>query len=105
MRAKAALLADEVDAVIVDYALAQELVIVTFDRDMRSKTVRRHCRVLWIDGPEWTSRDRVKGQYAEAIEFLVAGERLVTVPREGQAFAGAPQRMQRRPQGGRRRRR
>ncbi len=88
VRAAAALLSAESDAVIVDYALANDLVIVTFDADLRSGSVRKGCRVLWIDGPEWTARDRVATHYGDIIGLLNQSGHLVSLPDGGPPFAG-----------------
>lgn len=78
----------ESDAVIVDYALANDLVIVTFDADLRSGSVRKGCRVLWIEGPEWTARERVATRYGDIIGLLSQAGHLVSLPDGGPPFAG-----------------
>lgn len=50
-RARDVGLSDETDVVIVEYALGEDLVIVTFDPDFRSSAMRKGSRCLHIRPP------------------------------------------------------
>jgi predicted nuclease of predicted toxin-antitoxin system len=76
-------LATDDDAIIADYAVAYELVLVTFDPDLRRSVVRRDARCLHIRGRERTARDRLANYYRETVGFFWQGARLVTLPSNG----------------------
>jgi predicted nuclease of predicted toxin-antitoxin system len=82
-RARDVGLADEVDIVIIDYALEADLIIVTFDRHFRSAARRQGARCLHIRPPERTARRRLREHYETVITLFWEGEPLVTLPREG----------------------
>jgi predicted nuclease of predicted toxin-antitoxin system len=86
-RARDVGLADETDAVIADYALFADLVIVTFDRHFRSSARRKGARCLHILSPERTARERLAHHYREVVALFYARERLVTLPADGIPFA------------------
>ena len=79
-------LADEPDAIIAEYALAADLVIVTFDPDFRSSLRRRGARCLYIRPPERTARERLAERYREVVRLLWSGQALVTLPPDGPPF-------------------
>jgi len=83
VRARDAGLADVEDGVIVDYALIDDLVIVTFDVDFRRAIRRRNARCLHVCAPERTARGRLAEHYDEVIRLFGARARLVTLPRNG----------------------
>jgi predicted nuclease of predicted toxin-antitoxin system len=74
---------NESDAVIADYALIDDLVIVTFDPDFRSSVRRKGARCLHVSPPERTARERLAARYREVVTLLWQGARLVTLPAEG----------------------
>jgi predicted nuclease of predicted toxin-antitoxin system len=76
-------LANESDAVVADYALIDDLVIVTFDLDFRSSVRRKGARCLHIRPPERTARRRLAEWYREVIDLFSEGARLVTLPTDG----------------------
>ena len=84
IRAREAGLADELDPVVVDYALVDDLVIVTFDPDFR-KAIRRRGegRCLHIHTPERTARARLAAHYREVVRHFSERARLVTLPSLG----------------------
>jgi predicted nuclease of predicted toxin-antitoxin system len=82
-RAREVGLADEPDIVIAEYALAADLVIVTFDPDFRSKLRRKGARCLHIRPPERTARARLAAHYRAVIDLFWDGELLVTLPADG----------------------
>lgn len=84
VRAKEAGLARASDAEVVTYALSQQLVVVTFDPDLRDKAVRGNCPVLHIRPPERTARARVAKHYRAIVEMVGEGHRLVTLPGTGE---------------------
>ncbi len=71
------------DAEVAEYALAQELVVVTFDADFRSSVLRHGARCLHIHPRETTARGRLKDAYADILKALQAGCHLVTVDAKG----------------------
>jgi predicted nuclease of predicted toxin-antitoxin system len=78
-------LADADDVIVVDYAIANDLVIVTFDRDFRNSMVRRGCRCLHIEGAERSARPRLTEHYLSVVDLFYAGKRDVILPAEGPA--------------------
>ena len=76
-------LADEADAVIVEYALHENLVIVTFDPDFRSSIRRKGARCVHIRPPERTARQRLADNYREVVTLIWEGAQLVTLPTQG----------------------
>lgn len=82
-RAREVGLADEDDQALVEYCLAWDPVLVTFDPDLRNKALRGQCQVLHVRTPERTARQRL----ADAMDAIVArlnlGHRLVTLKRDG----------------------
>jgi predicted nuclease of predicted toxin-antitoxin system len=76
-------LATEADAVIADYALVEDLVIVTFDPDFRRSVVRKGARCLHIRNPERTARRRLARYYREVVEMIWEGAQLVTLLSDG----------------------
>ena len=82
-RAREVGLADEDDQALVEYCLAWDLVLVTFDPDLRNKALRGQCQVLHVRTPERTARQRL----ADAMDVIVArlnlGHRLVSLRRDG----------------------
>lgn len=82
-RAREVALADEDDQALVEYCLNWDLVLITFDGDLRDKAVRGRCRVLHIRTPERSARDRVAAALDQVIDHLARGSRLVTVRRDG----------------------
>jgi predicted nuclease of predicted toxin-antitoxin system len=87
-RARDVGLADEDDQTLVEYCLNWELVLITFDADLRDKALRGRCRVLHIKTPERSARDRLAMAIDEVVRFLARGSRLVTVRRNGTVDAG-----------------
>ena len=81
--ARAVGLADAADEDLVEYALHSELVVVTFDADLRNRVLRQASRCLFIRGPERTARERVREYYDEVTALLWEGHPLVTIPRSG----------------------
>lgn len=79
----------EEDQVLVEYALANRLTVVTFDRDLRDSVVRSGCPCLHIRPPERTARSRAAAAYEPIRSALEAGHRLVTVTRTGKVLAGS----------------
>lgn len=88
IRARPAGLAIEPDDVLVQYSLANDLVMVTFDTDLRSATRRRGGRCLHIRPPELTAVERLREHFNAVINLLQAGNPLVTLPSSGPPFAG-----------------
>jgi rRNA-processing protein FCF1 len=82
-RAREVGLDKEDDQVLVEYVLSFDLVLVTFDNDLRNKGLRGGCQVLHIRGPEITARERLAAAYDGARTPLAAGKRLVTLHRDG----------------------
>ncbi len=91
-RTREAGLADEDDQVLVEYCLNWDLVLITFDSDLRDKAVRGQCRVVHIRTPERTARERVAAAFDEVIGQLSRGSRLVTVRRDGSVDRALPSR-------------
>jgi predicted nuclease of predicted toxin-antitoxin system len=83
-RAREVGLADEQDVVVVDYALANDLVIVTFDPDFRSSARRKGARCLHVRPPERTARRRVAVFYRTIVDLFWDGAGLVTLPTKGE---------------------
>jgi predicted nuclease of predicted toxin-antitoxin system len=71
------------DIVIIEYALASDLVIVTFDPDFRSSARRQGARCLHVRPPERTARPRLVTYYRAVVDLFWDGALLVTVPTEG----------------------
>jgi predicted nuclease of predicted toxin-antitoxin system len=82
-RARDVGLADSDDSELVEYALANELVILTFDPDLRSSSLRGGCQCLHIRPRESTARERLKARYAEVVQLLTTGCKLVTIHPKG----------------------
>jgi len=76
-------LADEEDSVVADYAIVEDLVIVTFDTDFRSAARRKGARCLHIRPPERTARERLREHYREIVDLIWDGADLVTLPPDG----------------------
>ena len=87
-RARDVGLADEDDQAVVEYCLSAELVLVTFDADLRDKALRGLCRVLHVKAPERTARERLAVVMSDVVQFFAHGRRLVTVRRDGTVDAG-----------------
>lgn len=83
-------LSDASDAVIAEYALAQNLVIVTFDRDLRDTSIRQGARCLHIHQRETTARRRLAAAYDAVIQCLWQGYQLVSLTSQGEAVAAPP---------------
>jgi predicted nuclease of predicted toxin-antitoxin system len=84
VRARDAGLADEEDWVVVEYALIDDLVIVTFDPDFRRSIVRRGARCLHVRTPERTARQRLADHYYGVVKHFNERARLVTLPADGE---------------------
>lgn len=82
-RAREVGLDKEDDQVLVEYVLGYDLVLVTFDNDLRDKARRGGCQVLHIRTPEITARERLAAAYENVRAPLAAGRRLVTLHRDG----------------------
>jgi predicted nuclease of predicted toxin-antitoxin system len=81
----------EDDQILVEYALARNLVIVTFDRDLRDKVLRGRCRCLHVRPPERTARQRLADAYDEIVQLFSVGRyELVTLAREGRVDGERP---------------
>ena len=68
VRAREAGIEAEDDQTLVEYALANQFAVVTFDRDLRDKSLRGGCRCLQIRPPERTARDRLAAAYASVLD-------------------------------------
>ncbi|MDQ6879699.1 MAG: hypothetical protein M3082_18760 [Candidatus Dormibacteraeota bacterium] len=88
IRARDAGLATESDEILVEYAWANDLVVVTFDPDLRSSVRRRGCRCLYVRTPEITALDRLREHFRAVIDLLQEGRPLVTLPLDGPPTAG-----------------
>jgi len=88
-RARDVGLADEDDQTVVEYCLRWDLVLITFDADLRDKARRGHCRVLHIKAPERSARYRLSHAIEDVVSHLRRGRRLITVRRNGRVGAGA----------------
>jgi uncharacterized protein YaiI (UPF0178 family) len=88
VRARQVGLAADDDAIVAEYARANDFVVVTFDYDLRSALLRRGCRCLHVLPREATARRRVADAYTDIVSLLGQGCHLVTVTKEGQARAG-----------------
>lgn len=86
-RAREVGLADEPDSLLVEYALVNDLVIVTFDAGLRPAAMRRGCRCLHIHPRESTARKRLQDAYDEVVSLLHHGHRLVTIRGTGEVTA------------------
>jgi hypothetical protein len=83
------------DSDVSAYALANDLVVVTFDRDFRNSLTRRGCRCLHIEGPERTARARIGEHHRSVVDLFYDGKREVLLPSDGPAL----ERIRRRPRG------
>jgi predicted nuclease of predicted toxin-antitoxin system len=81
--AQAVGLASEDDDPVIQYALANDLVAITFDADFRQNVLRAGCRCVWIRYPESTARQRVKNGYVAVIALLDARQPLVRIQPSG----------------------
>lgn len=88
VRARQVGLAADDDTVIAEYARANDLVVVTFDYDLRSAVLRRGCRCLHVLPREATARRRVVDAYDGMVSLFGQGCHLVTVTKDGEARAG-----------------
>jgi predicted nuclease of predicted toxin-antitoxin system len=88
-RAREVGLEREDDQVLVEYVLSFELVLVTFDRDLRNKARRGGCQVLHIRGPEISARERLADAYEAVRAPLAARQRLVTLHSDGHVSVDA----------------
>lgn len=79
---------DEEDQILVEYALANSLIVVTFDRDLRDKSLRGGCQCLWIRHDEVTAKYRVADGYREICKLLQGRRPLVVVHPDGRVTAG-----------------
>jgi predicted nuclease of predicted toxin-antitoxin system len=87
LRARQVGLGADDDAILAEYARVNDLVVVTFDYDLRSSVIRRGCRCLHILPRETTARRRLASAYAEMTALFAQGCHLVTVDKEGRARA------------------
>jgi predicted nuclease of predicted toxin-antitoxin system len=76
-------LAGEDDEPVVQYALANDLVAITFDADFRRNLLRAGCRCVWIRFPESTARQRLRDGYVAVMALLEAGQPLVRIQPSG----------------------
>jgi predicted nuclease of predicted toxin-antitoxin system len=83
-RARDVGLSDDLDVVVVEYAITEDLVIVTFDPDFRSSARRKGARCLHIRPPERTARRRLAEYFDAVIAFFWDGALLVTLPARGE---------------------
>jgi hypothetical protein len=83
VRARDAGLAREADSVVVEYALISQLVVVSFDPDIRRVVRGCGARCLHIHPPERTARERLARYYREVIEHFDHRAHLVTLPKGG----------------------
>jgi predicted nuclease of predicted toxin-antitoxin system len=90
-------LATEEDDPVIQYALANKLVVVTFDRDFRTNSLRAGCPCLWIQAPEVTARERLKAGYNAVIALLEANQPLVRIQPAGAVVADPGRQTARRP--------
>ena len=81
VRARDAGIEAEDDQTLVEYALANRLAVVTFDRDLRDKSLRGGCNCLHIRPPERTARDRVAAAYASIVDCFGRQNRPLTTLR------------------------
>jgi predicted nuclease of predicted toxin-antitoxin system len=88
IRARDAGLATEPDEILVDYAWANDLVVVTFDIDLRSGARRKGCRCLYVRAPEITAVERLRHHFEAVIRLFQEGRPLVTLPLDGPPVAG-----------------
>ena len=84
IRAREAGLGAEDDAIVAEYALIGELVIVTFEPDFRRRARRGGPRCLHIRTPERTARERLAGHYREVKRHFDERAQLVTLPSSGE---------------------
>jgi hypothetical protein len=83
IRARDADLSDEDDQVLVEYALALGLIILTFDRGMRRKVHLAGGQCLWIETPEPTAKKRLADGYRDVCALLQVRHPIVSVKRNG----------------------
>jgi Domain of unknown function (DUF5615) len=83
IRARDAGIEAEDDQTLVEYALANKLVVVTFDRDLRDKSLRGGCACLQVRPPERTARDRLAAAYAKVVDLLCRGNPFVVLQPDG----------------------
>ncbi len=88
VRARQVGLSADDDAVVAEYARANDLVVVTFDFDLRSSVLRRGCRCLNVLPREATAKRRVANSYQDIVALLRQGCQLVTVGKDGRARSG-----------------
>jgi len=89
-RARDAGLAKADDSDSAAYALARDLVVVTFDYDFRRLAFELGCSVLHVRAPENTARRRIALELGNILALLEhARPQLVTVlPKEGLTVSG-----------------
>lgn len=63
LRARDVGLEAENDQTLAEYALTNDLIIVTFDRDLRDSAIRSGCACLHVRAPERTARRRIAAAY------------------------------------------
>jgi Domain of unknown function (DUF5615) len=86
-RVRDAGLATDDDAVVAEYALSFDLVVVTFDYDLRNRAVRGGAACLHIPPPERTAYARVQDHYSALADLLKgAPHSLVVLPRNGPPY-------------------
>ncbi len=84
IRARDAGIEAEDDQTLVEYALARDLVVVTFDKDLRDSALRGRCRCLHIRPPERTARQRLADAHAVIVHcFLAQACELATLASDG----------------------
>jgi hypothetical protein len=83
IRARDAGLAGAADNVLVEYALIENLVVVSFDPDIRRSIRRCGARCLHIHPPERTARARLADHYRDVVQHFANRAHLVTLPRNG----------------------
>ena len=81
VRAREAGIEAEDDQTLVEYALANRLAVVTFDKDLRDKSLRGGCKCLHIRPPERTARDRIATAYTEIVDCFGQQNRPLTIVR------------------------
>lgn len=88
LRARDVGLARASDADLVEYALANTLVLVTFDGHLRDSSLRAGCPCVHFRPREITARKRISDCYDETTRLLRAGVRLVTIDSKGNVVSG-----------------
>jgi hypothetical protein len=83
VRARDAGLDRDADNVVVEYALIENLVVFSFDPDIRRVIRRCGARCLHIHPPERTARERLAEHYRGVVRHFNARAHLVTLPRSG----------------------